>query len=1438
MKKNYFIAILALVVNFAIAQIEPTTYRGAFAASPTAPWTDSWTEFNPLSANYTSTKPVVVISADITANTTWNANNVYELNGTIFVRNNATLTIPAGTLIKSNAVGASLIVTRGAKLNAIGTATSPIVFTSKNAVGSRNRGDWGGIVLLGKGRYNINNGVNFIEGISQTVETQFGGGLSPINNDSSGTLKYVRIEFAGYVFSPNNELNGLTMGACGSGTTIDYVQVSYSNDDSFEWFGGSVDCKHLVALNGLDDDFDTDNGYNGRVQFGLSIKDPLGFDISTSECFESDNSAGTGAPVGNATTDAWKTSAIFTNFTCLGPVYRATLTTPATSVNNLHDKAARLRRATELKVFNSLFLDFRRGLLFENNSVANFTTNNTTIWQNNIIAGSTPIISTTTDITNKYNAGSNSSLTSGADVILVNPYPSNSGTTDQPTYAGLDYRPGTGSPALSGASFANAAFTGLLTQVETPNPIVTTPINYCKGAVAAPLTAVNAPGTSLRWYTALTGGTAALVPPAVLTTTVGTKTYYVTQRDNTTGVESTPRTAIVVNTLAAPAVALGTITSNTEGATAGTYLAATLAIGPFVGTTTEVTYRVPASTEVGVTSYVWTVPLGTTIISDPANTNVLTVNFQNVPAGAETYGTIGVQAVNEAGCRGAVKTVTLIKALPLAPSAIVMTDLTLPVPTSGIRTPVTSFAPYMGTNKLLTLTPAAVTEASSYVWELPTGVNPVLGTVVGTPTVRLYSTYPFLTTISSAPTAVGNVFYRVTETVYSSGIVIQTATRSVVGGTLANGVLVRGVDNATVTNLTNEGATINPAFPIVSTSSASRAIQVDFAGVTSANTFNYSTTAAVPVSTNVLRIGVKSRNGVGVSTTSNATLVNPTTTSTARLLTLTAIAPVAPASVILTNPALSGTAATTAITNISLYIGTDTYLTLTAAASPLASSYSWELPDGVIANPASDLTTRIIQVKFSGVAPGTTLTRIGVKAVNGVGSSTTNNSALLNPTTTSTAKLLSLASSIPAAPASVILTNPALSGTAATAPITIISKYIGTSTLLTLTAAASPLATSYEWEIPAGVTVSTSSNLTSRIIQVDFSTAPAGTTLTRIGVKAKNGVGSSITNNAALVNPTTTSTAKLLSLTSSVPAAVATVTGQIVALCGTHVYTITPTALANSYIITAPTGSVVTSASNLGNTSNVLATSDLIFSVTYPVNYRVTTRTSVADKSLAITSVNGVGNSATNKVLTLATVLGSIGTNTNSYVNPTTGATSLTLFGKCNTQTISVPAVPFATSYVWTLQNGATGTSTTNSIVVDFSLVATPTATTKNVVKVEAQNDCGVLSVAKLITLTFDGIQVCAKQAPTAIISGEVSQIYPNPAVDTFSIDLSTTLGSEVSLTIYAINGAVVKTSKVQLVEGFNTVSEDVSNLGEGIYFVKLYNATSNETIVRKLVKR
>ncbi|MFN3969364.1 T9SS type A sorting domain-containing protein [Flavobacterium sp.] len=1281
MKKNYFVAILALIFNFASAQIEQTTYRGAFAPAPTAQWTDSWTNFDPNNAAYGTVTNV--ISADITANTTWTADKVYELNGTIYVRNNATLTIQPGTVIRSNVAASALFVTRGAKLNAIGTASQPIVFTSKNAVGARNRGDWGGIVLLGRGAYNVNNGENYIEGISQTVETQFGGGLSPINNDNSGTLKYVRIEFAGYVFSPNNELNGLTMGACGSGTTIDYVQVSYSNDDSFEWFGGSVNCKHLVALNGLDDDFDTDNGYNGIVQFALSVRDPLAADISTSECFESDNNSG-------GTSVAPFTSAIFTNVTAVGPTYRSTLT-GGSPLNGLYDRALRIRRASKLKVFNSLFLDFKRGLHLDGTSSENFAVINDELkFENNIIASaftpSVPLVNTAAATIAWYAANNNTSLTSSAGILTL-PY----NATAQ-NYTGLDHRPGSGSIAETGATFTDAAFTGLLTQVDTPNPIVTTPINYCRGVVAAPLNVVNAPGTILQWYTAATGGTASAVTPTVLTTVVGTKIYYVTQKNTTTGVESSPRTAITVNTLASPTVALGTITN-------GDLLPAISAIGQYVGTTTPITYTVPASSEAGVTAYFWTVPLGTTIVSGQG-TNSLTVHFNNVPAGAETYGNIGVQAENANGCRGTAKTLSLSKAFPIAPASVKMTDALLPnSPVTGLPVPVTSFAEYMGTSKELTITAAPVSTASSYVWELPTGVNPILGTA-GTPVVKLYATYPFTNTISSAPTANGNVYYRVTETVYSNGITIQTATKTTVGGAA----------NVVVTNLTNEGATINPAFPIVS--STSNVIYVNFLGVTSANTYNYTTVAAVPVSTNVLRIGAKSRNGVGVSVTNNAAVVDPTTTSTAKLLTLKAVLPKAP-TLKMTNDAVS---TTTAVTVISKFIGTTTEFTLTSSVAKGASSYEWLLPAGVnvtFGNPATD---RIIKVNFANVAPGITTLYIGARSKNGIGTSD-----------------------------------------------------------------------------------------------------------------------SSASNGLALA-PYTNSPYKLLKLTAAVPSAVTVVTGQVAALCGnsTYNYTMTASVYANSYVITAPTGSVVTSATVPGNTTNVLSTSDLTFSVTYPSVFAITTATPVAEKSLVITSVNGVGNSLVNKIVTLATALGKITTVANSYVDPVTSIPSATKFGKCTPQTFTITPVPFATSYVWTLSNGAVavGDATSNSIVVDFSGV---TGTT-NVIAVKAFNGC-TYSAEKSVTLTWDtrtcdiGRMNVSGGTPTTV------SIYPNPAVDNFTVELNSSEAGSMTMTIYNMNGSQVSTKDLKLTEGNNVINENISSLSSGIYFVNFYNSTNNETIVKKLVK-
>jgi hypothetical protein len=377
-------AALLCAATMANAQVEPTDYRGAFAPAPTRMWTESWTNFDPQNAAYGT--PTVNVSGTITTNTTWTRNNVYLLQGLVYIDTLVTLTIEPGTVIRgdNNTANSSLIVRRGAKLNAEGTVCNPIVFTSSRAVGSRAVGDWGGIIMLGRARNNQNNNV-VIEGLTPTEFRNFHGGTD--DNDNSGILKYVRIEYGGFVFGPNNEINGLTMGSLGRNTLIDYVQVSFTNDDAFEWFGGTVNCKHLVAYRNLDDDFDTDFGYSGTVQFGLAVKDPTLADnpaVSTSEGFESDNDA---AGTNQALTP--KTSAAFYNITQIG-AFRCASNAPGTGTAPAvagFRRGLRLRRNTDLKVFNSIFMNNRRGLFIDGALALANADQDSLVFRNNIIAG-------------------------------------------------------------------------------------------------------------------------------------------------------------------------------------------------------------------------------------------------------------------------------------------------------------------------------------------------------------------------------------------------------------------------------------------------------------------------------------------------------------------------------------------------------------------------------------------------------------------------------------------------------------------------------------------------------------------------------------------------------------------------------------------------------------------------------------------------------------------------------------------------------------------------------------------------------------------------------------------------------------------------------------------------------------------------------------------
>lgn len=216
-----------------------------------------------------------IVTADVTANTTFTADKTWVLSGFIKVANGATLTIDPGTKIVGDfdIPGSSLFVLRGARIMAAGTAQDPIVFTSERPAGQRQPGDWGGIIIIGNGIVN-RTGNTQIEGTGTPAGPNppqfYNGGTD--NNDNSGVLRYVRIEFAGYPTAPNEELNSLTMAAVGAGTTIEYVQVLQGLDDSFEWFGGAVNTRYLVSYEASDDHFDASEGHVGRHQFLIAFQ--------------------------------------------------------------------------------------------------------------------------------------------------------------------------------------------------------------------------------------------------------------------------------------------------------------------------------------------------------------------------------------------------------------------------------------------------------------------------------------------------------------------------------------------------------------------------------------------------------------------------------------------------------------------------------------------------------------------------------------------------------------------------------------------------------------------------------------------------------------------------------------------------------------------------------------------------------------------------------------------------------------------------------------------------------------------------------------------------------------------------------------------------------------------------------------------------------------
>lgn len=297
-------------------------------------------------------KPIIEVpEGNITGTANWTSDKIYRLNGFVRVADGAKLYIEPGTLIIGDRESkGTLIVQMGGQIFAEGTADNPIIMTSENLPGFREPGDWGGLVVCGRAPNNITSAT----GLPVELEGGYGGfhgGNLP--NDNSGVIRYVRIEYAGIPINPNEEVNSLTMGSVGAGTVIEYVMCSYGLDDAFEWFGGTVNAKHLVAYRNLDDDFDVDLGYSGRVQFGLSIRGAALADQSGSNGFEVDNNG-----AGSAAEPF--TSAVFANISVIGPKK-----TRGTPISLQFQHAAQLRRNSRISIYNSFMTGYPNGLFID-----------------------------------------------------------------------------------------------------------------------------------------------------------------------------------------------------------------------------------------------------------------------------------------------------------------------------------------------------------------------------------------------------------------------------------------------------------------------------------------------------------------------------------------------------------------------------------------------------------------------------------------------------------------------------------------------------------------------------------------------------------------------------------------------------------------------------------------------------------------------------------------------------------------------------------------------------------------------------------------------------------------------------------------------------------------------------------------------------------------
>ena len=454
-------------------------YRGAFG--PNDLWIDHWTALAEYGILQRASINTNVVSQILTGTNNWYRTNIYMLNGAVFVMSNAVLNIEAGTVIKGHNLGgqgtnvAALYITRGAKIYAEGTPQNPIIFTGDvddttipDDINIYARGLWGGLVIFGNSVLNgaIDAGGNsqplgqkyeVYEGLTDLVLNgenvfRFGGND---DNDGSGVLRYVSLRHGGAVLAPNKEINGLSLGAVGRGTTIEYVEAYGAADDGFEFFGGTVNTKYLVSSFNDDDSFDTDMGYRGTNQFWFAIQAP--------------DKRNYGMELNNHPNELSQASQLLpaSDF----KVYNLTIigagSVSNTIVNGGANHAITLRPWVGPKIYNAIFTDFNaQGVFLDTQNGITATQavtgafaqlHNTLWWDFTRGSGSTIIDNTITNLgrnTLATNYWTDTSLTNQVSNPMLT---SISRTNDGSKY--LDPRPATGSPASSDYATAPSGLT-------------------------------------------------------------------------------------------------------------------------------------------------------------------------------------------------------------------------------------------------------------------------------------------------------------------------------------------------------------------------------------------------------------------------------------------------------------------------------------------------------------------------------------------------------------------------------------------------------------------------------------------------------------------------------------------------------------------------------------------------------------------------------------------------------------------------------------------------------------------------------------------------------------------------------------------------------------------------------------------------------------------